>query len=176
MKYGMSREQAIEACNNTKRQAQTVGLDFHYDTMVLTNTFDAHRLTLLAAKHGKMLEMNERLFRAFFTESKHIGDHKTLVELAAEVGLDPTEIADVLESDAFAKEVRADEQEAMNLGVNGVPFFVINRRYAISGAQPSEAFLNALHRAWQEEQPLTILGGDGEICDENGCRIPDKKE
>jgi predicted DsbA family dithiol-disulfide isomerase len=176
MKYGMSREQAIGTCNDMKRQAEAVGLDYQFDEMVLTNTFDAHRLTLLAAEQGKMVEMSERLFHAFFTESKHIGKHSTLIELAAEVGLDSNEAAMMLEGDDYAKEVRADEQEAVNLGVRGVPFYVINRKYAISGAQPTEVFLNALEKAWQEEQPLTILSGEGEVCDDTGCKIEDKKE
>jgi predicted DsbA family dithiol-disulfide isomerase len=175
-KYGMSREQAIESCNNMKKQAQTVGLDFHFDTMVVTNTFDAHRLTLLAAKHGKMLEMSERLFHAFFTESKHIGDHKTLIELAAEVGLDPIEVTCMLETDDFEKEVRADEQDAMNLDVRGVPFYVFDRKYAISGAQPSEVFLKVLEKVWQEDYALTTLSPEGEVCDVDGCHIPDKKD
>ena len=174
-KYGMSREQAIGTCNDMKRQAEAVGLDYHFDNMVLTNTFDAHRLTLFASEHGKMLEMSERLFHAFFTESKHIGEHNTLVELAAEVGLDSKEVAKMLEGDNYTEEVRADEQEAVNLGVRGVPFYVINRKYAISGAQPTEVFLNAFEKAWQEEQPLTILNDKGGVCDETGCRVEDKK-
>lgn len=174
--YGFSREQAIESCNNLKKQAQTVGLDFNFDTMVVTNTFDAHRLTLLAAKHGKMLEMSERLFHACFTESKHIGDHKILIELAAEVGLDPLEATRMLETVDFEKEVRADEQEAMTLGIRGVPFYVFDRKHAISGAQPSEAFLNVLEKVWQEDYSLTTLSPEGEVCDEDGCHIPDKKE
>jgi predicted DsbA family dithiol-disulfide isomerase len=175
-KYGMSREQAIESCNNVKKQAEAVGLDFQFDTIVLTNTFDAHRLMVYAAKHGKSLEMSERLFRAYFTESKHIGEHKTLIELAAEVGLDPTDVARMLESDEFEKDVRADEQEAMMMDVRGVPYYVFNRKYAVSGAQPSEVFLNALEKVWQEESPFIPLGQDGEVCDENGCRISDREE
>ncbi|WP_255433863.1 DsbA family oxidoreductase [Ammoniphilus sp. CFH 90114] len=172
MKYGMSREQAISACNDMKKQAESVGLVYNFDNMVLTNTFDAHRLTLYAGEQGKMLDMSERLFRALFTESLHIGDHKTLAELAVQVGLDPDEVAKVLEGDQFTKEVRADEQEAVELGVRGVPFYVINRRYAISGAQPPDVFLQALEKAWQEENPLTLINEDGEVCDDTGCRIP----
>jgi predicted DsbA family dithiol-disulfide isomerase len=150
-KYGMSREQAIGTCNDMQRQAASVGLTFQFESMVLTNTFDAHRLTQFAAQQGKMHALSERLFRAYFTESKHIGDHVTLIQLAEEVGLDPIEAAKVLAGDSFANEVRADEQEAVNLRVRGVPFYVINRKYAISGAQSTEVFLNALEQAWQEE-------------------------
>lgn len=172
----MSREEAISRYQDVGRQAASVGLDYQFDNMIPTNTFDAHRLALLAAKYGKGEQMVERLFYAYFTESKHLGDAKALVELAEEVGLDPEEVSKMLAGDQYAKEVREDEQEASNLGVRGVPFFVINRKYGISGAQPPEIFLQALEKAWQEENPLTMMGGDGAVCDVTGCEIPDKKD
>lgn len=177
MKYGMSREEAKATCDNIKRQAEMVGLDYQFDSMVLTNTFDAHRLTLFAGQHGKMRRMSERLFRAFFTESRHIGDRDTLIELAVEVGLDREQVARMLDGDDFTAEVRADEQEAMNIGVRGVPFYVIDKRWTISGAQPSEVFLSALEQAWQEqEQTSLILDDEGGLCDDSGCRVDGKKE
>lgn len=150
-KYGMTREQAKAANENVVNQAKAVGLTYHFDTVIPTNSFDAHRLTHFAAKYGKMNEMAERLFKAYFTDSKHIGNRETLSELAAEVGLDKEEAAAVLAGNEYSDEVRADEDEGHRLGIRGVPFFVINRRYAVSGAQPSEVFLEALQKAWKED-------------------------
>lgn len=171
-KYGMSREQAISAYEDMARQAASVGLHYRFDTMIPTNTLDAHRLVLLAAKVGKGGQMVERLFYAYFTESKHIGDPQTLVQLAVEVGLDAEEVSKMLKGEEYTKEVREDEQEAANLGVRGVPFFVINRKYGLSGAQASEIFLEALEKAWQEESPITLINSEGVVCDDTGCEIP----
>ncbi|NOV04327.1 DsbA family oxidoreductase [Paenibacillus planticolens] len=176
-KYGMSREQAKGMNDQMVGQAQSVGLTYHFDTMVVTNTFDAHRLTQFAAKHNKMHEMTERLLKAYFTESKHIGDHETLAELAAEVGLDKNEVAAMLAGDDYTKEVRSDEQTASQLGARGVPFFVIDRKYGISGAQSSEVFLQAVQKAWEEVKPLTVLNAPGmddagEACVDGVCAAP----
>lgn len=171
-KYGMSRDQAVAMNANVGEQARSVGLDFRFDTMVLTNTFDAHRLSQFANQRGLANEMSERLFRAYFTESKHLGDRDTLIALAAEVGLDPAEVASMLASDTGASEVRSDEQEAQALGVRGVPFYVINRKYGVSGAQSSEVFAEALDKAWSEENPLIIMneGAEG-ICEDGFCGV-----
>lgn len=169
-KYGMSYEQAQAMTNNVAQQAAGVGLTFRFNTAIQTNTFDAHRLMYFAARQGKMHEMTERLLQAHFTDSDHIGNHETLAALAENVGLDPNEAANMLAGDEHTAEVRNDEQEAKMMGIQGVPFFVINRKYAISGAQPSEVFLSALEKAWSEEQPLTILHdlpGDG--CTDIAC-------
>ncbi|UUZ91830.1 DsbA family oxidoreductase [Paenibacillus sp. P25] len=139
-KYGMSREQAKAMNDNVTEQARTVGLAYHFDTAIPTNTFDAHRLTHFAAKHGKMHEVAERSLRAYFTESKHIGDHEALAALAAEAGLDRDEALRMLAGGEFAQEVRHDEEEAARLGVRGVPFFVIDRKYAVSGARACRSF------------------------------------
>jgi predicted DsbA family dithiol-disulfide isomerase len=151
-KYGMSREEAKAKNDEVAGQAKDLGLTYNFDNMILTNTFDSHRLMHFAASYGKMQEMTERLFKAYFTDSKHIGDHETLAALAAEVGLDKNEAAKMLAGDEYTKEVRADETEAGQLGIRGVPFFVINRKYAISGAQPVEVFLEALQKAWDEHK------------------------
>lgn len=156
-KYGMSRERAKAMNDDVARQAGAVGLTYHFDTMIVTNTFDAHRLAHFAASCGKMHEMTERLLKAYFTDSLPIGDHETLAALAAEIGLDKNEAAAMLAGDEYTKEVRDDEQEALRLGVRGVPFFVIDRKYAVSGAQPSEVFLEALQKAWNESRPLAIM-------------------
>ncbi|MDB5056052.1 MAG: Protein-disulfide isomerase [Bacilli bacterium] len=176
-KYGMSRERAKAMNDDLTSQAQSVGLTYHFDTMILTNTFDAHRLAHFAAGYGKMREMTERLLKAYFTESKHIGDHETLAVLATEVGLDKNETATMLAGDGYTEEVRADEQEAVRLDIRGVPYFVINRKYAISGAQPSEVFLEAMQKAWDEDRPLTILNASNNnaadaACAEGVCTPP----
>lgn len=177
-KYGMSRDQAIANTNQIAQQAKAVGLDFYFDRTIQTNTFDAHRLTHYAASQGKNKELTERLLKAHFTDGLHVGHHETLADLAAEVGLDREEALRVLnDSSKYADEVRNDEREASQIGVRGVPFFVINRKYAISGAQPSEVFLEALQKAWGEENPLTVIGGseDSAACTDAGCVLPEER-
>lgn len=170
-KYGMSREQAIAMNENVEKMAASVGLDFQFKKMILTNTFDAHRLTHLAAKHGRMEQMIERLLRAYFTEGRHVGDHETLAALAEEAGLDREEAAEALKSGAYSEEVRRDEAEARRLGIHAVPFFVINRKYGISGAQSVELFIETLRKAIEEEKPkLSIVeGGDAPACTDEAC-------
>lgn len=149
-KYGMSREQAMSSCEDIKRQAEEEGLDFQFERMIPTNTFDAHRLTLLAEKYEMRGKMVERLFYAYFTEAKRLSDAQTLIELAEDVGLSRSEVVALLEGDAYSKETRAEQQEARQLGVRAVPFYVINRKYGISGAHGSDFFLETLEKAWQE--------------------------
>ncbi|QAY66938.1 DsbA family oxidoreductase [Paenibacillus protaetiae] len=175
-KYGMSREQAIANTSHITQQAKELGLDYYFDRTILTNTFDAHRLSHYAASKGKLSEMTERLLKAHFTDTLHIGNPETLADLAAEVGLDRAEALAVLESEQFANEVRADENDAASIGVRGVPFFVFDRKYAVSGAQPSEVFLDVLQKTWNEAHPLTVVGSaDGVVCGEDGCVIPGKE-
>lgn len=151
-KYGMSREQAINACEDIRKQAEKEGLDFQFERMIPTNTFDAHRLTLLASKYDKRAPMTERLFRAYFTEGKRLSDFDTLVSLAEDVGLDRREVVAMLDGDAYRDEVRAEQREAGKLGVRAVPFYVINRKYAISGAHERDFFLETLQKAWREKE------------------------
>jgi predicted DsbA family dithiol-disulfide isomerase len=162
----MSAEQVNASNNNLTAQAKAEGLDYHLEQTILTNTFDAHRLTQFAETKGKGKEMAERLFYAYFTEAKHLGDRKILVALAEEVGLDRRETEDMLESNLYTAEVRTDEQEGSLLGVRGVPFFVINRKYGISGAQPTEVFLQTLQKVWAEENSLQMVN---EPENANGC-------
>jgi predicted DsbA family dithiol-disulfide isomerase len=181
-KYGMSIERAKAMNDEVAKRAQAVGLTYHFDTMIPTNSFDAHRLTHFAAEHGKMNDMAERLFHAYFTESKHIGDRETLSQLAADIGLSKEAAANMLASDAYAGSARMDEQEGQRLGIRGVPFFVINRKYAVSGAQPVEVFVEALQKAWDEETPLTMVhepsgnATDTSMCADGRCEIPTKKD
>lgn len=181
-KYGVSVDEAKKMTAQVAKQAETVGLTFHFETMIPTNTFDAHRLTKFAKTKGKETDITEKLLYAHFTESKHIGDLETLINIADTVGLDSQEVNNVLQSaDEYANEVRADENMARNIGVRGVPFFVINDKYAISGAQPTVAFLKALQKAWDEEQ-LPVLKnlsgeeGEGSLCKDGQCEFPNKNE
>ncbi|AGT30620.1 DSBA oxidoreductase [Geobacillus genomosp. 3] len=174
-KYGISLEEAKRANADIGRQAEAVGLTFRFETMKPTNTFDAHRLAQYAKEKGKLNDMVERLFYAYFTESKFISDRDVLLALAEAAGLDRTEAEEVLAGSRYTEEVRRDEEEAAALGVRGVPFFVLNRKYAVSGAQPVEVFRQALEKVWEEEQqtsPLQPLATDqGGTCTDEGCSI-----
>ncbi|MCG7336742.1 DsbA family oxidoreductase [Sporosarcina sp. ACRSM] len=150
-KYGMSMEEAKKMTDNVEVQAKTVGLNYDFDKMTPANTFRAHRLAKLAEQEGIGAELSERLLRAYFIEGQKIGTNDVLLALAEEVGLDRDRVKEVLESDAFTEEVRHDITEAGQIGVRGVPFFVINRKYAISGAQPAETFAEALRKVAAEE-------------------------
>jgi predicted DsbA family dithiol-disulfide isomerase len=124
------------------------GLEYHLDRTRGGNSFDAHRLIHLAARHGLQDAMKERLMRAYFTEGEPVGDKQVLVRLAMELGLDAAEARTALEGEAFADTVHADEELAARIGIRGVPYFVLDRRYGVSGAQPSELLLQALEKAW----------------------------
>lgn len=143
-KYGMSVEQAERSNAQMTAMAESEGLEYHLDRTRGGNSFDAHRLLQLAKDQGLQDEMKERLMRAYFTEGESISDGETLVRLALEVGVDPTP----LRNGGYADAVREDEQLAMRIGIQGVPFFVLNRRYGVSGAQPAELMLQALEKAW----------------------------
>lgn len=151
VKYGLSLQQAQESNQNVAQQAKAEGLNYNFDTLIPTNTFDAHRLMHYASEQGKAKEMSERLFRAYFTDSLHIGEHKVLQRLAEETGLDGHKVKAMLEQDDYAEAVREDESEARKLGIRGVPFVVIKGKFAVSGAQPVEIFQGALQRAWEDQ-------------------------
>jgi predicted DsbA family dithiol-disulfide isomerase len=132
--------------------AKEVGLTYDLDHAIINNTFLAHRLLHHAKKHGLQDAMKERLFAAYYTQGKDVGDLDTLVQLGEEVGLDGAGIREALQSEAYAQEVRQDMQEAQQIGVQGVPFFVFNSKYAVSGAQPSELFQEVLEKVSAEEK------------------------
>lgn len=149
-KYGVSVAQAAGMHASMAQAAAAEGLDFHFDTARGGNTFDAHRLLHLAADSGLQLQMKDRLLRAYFTEGQPVGDRETLVRLAVEVGIDEPTARTTMESGAYGDAVRADEAEARALGINGVPFFVLDRTYGISGAQPADALLQVLEQVFTE--------------------------
>jgi predicted DsbA family dithiol-disulfide isomerase len=175
-KYGMSRQQAVANQTRLTAMAASESLDFHFETARSGNTFNAHRLIHLAERHGVQDAAKERLMRAYFTEAEPIGDLETLVRLAGTVGISEAEAREVLTSDAYAEDVRADEREAAELGINGVPFFVIDRRYGVSGAQPPDVLLQAMQQAWADAHParaLTPVGGavGDTTCTDESCSI-----
>jgi predicted DsbA family dithiol-disulfide isomerase len=175
-KYGMSRAQAEAGEARLTAMAAAEGLDYHLDQVQSGNTFDAHRLLHLAADRGVQDAMKERLMHAYFTQSQPIGDHETLVRLAVESGLDESAARRTLASDEYANDVRADEQQAAAYGISGVPFFVIDERYGVSGAQPAEVLLETMRRAWADANPLTIVpNGDDDAaagsCEGDACAI-----
>jgi len=139
------------------------GLDFRFDRIRPGNTFDAHRVLHLAGERGKLDAVKERFLRGYLTDGEAIGDPETLVRLAAEAGLDAAEVRAILTSGAFTDEVRAEEAEAQQLGITGVPFFVLGRRFGLSGAQPPEVLLEALTEAWRE-LPEAVPVADGLVC------------
>lgn len=149
-KYGVSLEQARAMNSRVVDAAAGEGLQYRFDIAKRGNTFDAHRLIHLAAAVGLQPAMKERLMAAYFMEGRAIGDRDTLVELAGEVGIDAERAGATLDSDEYAEDVRADEREATELGITGVPFFVINRRYGVSGAQSPEVMLEALAVGWKD--------------------------
>ena len=169
-KYGMPSEQAVEMNRQMEKRAATVGLEYRLEGGRAGNTSDAHRLIHLAAKHGLQDETVEALFKAHFTDRRSVFDHDSLTEIAGEAGLDAAAARETLSSTAFTAEVEADQREARDLGATGVPFFVIDRRYGISGAQPPEAFTEALTRAWTDAHPtLTTIGTPSETCTDETC-------
>ncbi len=147
---GWSIKQAQEMNAHVTNMAKEVGLHYDFDKAIVANSFDAHRLIQLAKKHGKGDEAEEHLFKAYFTEGKNTDDHSTLIEIGISIGLNEIEVKQVLASDQFADDVNKDILEAQQIGVRGVPFFVVDRKYGVSGAQPSEIFLETLTKAWAE--------------------------
>lgn len=147
-KYGVTREKAQAMEDSLTRTAAEEGLHYHLDRARRGNTFDAHRLLHLAADRGLQGALKERLLVAYFSEAEPIGDPETLARLTTDVGLDPTEVRDVLAGDAYAEAVRRDERLATGLGATGVPFFVFGRAAAVGGAQSPDILLEAMEHAW----------------------------
>jgi protein disulfide-isomerase len=172
-KYRKDNDWAQNMLDNMTQNAKTAGLDFHFGKAVLANSFNAHRLLHLAKKYNLANDLEELLFKAYLTEGKNVNDLDTLSKLGIEVGLDSEEITQVLNSDTYGSEVKKDQEEANAIGVQGVPFFVLDNKYAISGAQPASAFLETLEKVWEEgkfESKVTLLNTtDGDSCGIDGC-------
>ena len=169
-KYGMSVETARQNMDRVATTGRGVGLDLRFDRVRPGNTFDAHRVIHLAADRGIQNEVTERFLRGYFTEGAAIGLPEEVERLAVEAGLDADEVGEVLASDAYGVDVRADEADAQGLGATGVPFFVFDGRYAVGGAQPPDVMLDVLQRCWQERTPgVEVLATGDDACGPDGC-------
>ena len=173
-KYGCSVAEAQAMTDNMTVTAASEGLDFRFDLARPGNTFDAHRLLHLALEHGRQDQLKERLDTATFTEGSPTSDHSALRALALQIGLPAVEVDATLTSDRYSDAVRADEAQARAYGISGVPFFVIDGRYGISGAQPADVVLQTLDQAWSERPPLALVTPDGSApaCEgDDSCAI-----
>lgn len=168
---GMAREQVETMLGQVTEMAQQVGLEYHLDQAVMVNSEKAHCLIQFAKTKNLSDAMEERLFRAYFTEGKNVADTETLVQLGTDIGLDKDELLTALADDTYRHEMRQDIQEAQNLGIQGVPFFVFDRKYGVSGAQPEDAFLETLTTAfadWRKSNPEPLITTTGASCDTSG--------
>ncbi|MER5768386.1 DsbA family oxidoreductase [Streptomyces sp. NPDC001985] len=171
-KYGRTREEALAMEEHVASNARAEGLGYRTEGRDHGSTFDIHRLLHLARARGLQNELLDRAYRANFAEERSVYDPETLAALAVEAGLDPAEARAVLaDESAYADEVRADEREAAELGATGVPFFVFDGRYGVSGGQPAELFTKALEQAWQNHTP-TPAPPAGTCAPEGSCEAP----
>lgn len=171
-KYGLTKEMAAKQIEQISELGRGEGIDFRYASTMYTNTLDAHRLTKLAQSKGDA-ELSDKivdaLFDAYFTKNLELSDHQVLLQIAEAVGIDAEEAKEVLESDKYEAEVRADESEAAKMGIHGVPFFVVGEKYSLSGAQPEETFVLALKKVMDETQDSIL--SQGMTCGPDGCHI-----
>ncbi|WP_371568895.1 DsbA family oxidoreductase [Flavobacterium frigidarium] len=172
-KYRKDVSWAKEMMDSMTQNAKSAGLDFRFDKAIMANSFNAHRLLHLAKKNNLSDAMEETLFKAYLTDGENVNDSETLKRLGLHVGLKADELEALLSSDQFANEVKADITMAQNIGVQGVPFFVFDNKYAVSGAQHVETFVQTLDKVWEEGDfgpKLTILNSEvGDSCGIDGC-------
>ncbi|MGO4384744.1 DsbA family oxidoreductase [Specibacter sp. RAF43] len=173
---GMDPAQVAGMFAHVAEQAKGEGLNYSFEDVVVANSFNAHQLIHLAAAHGRGDAVKEALLSAHFERGEDIGSREFLVRTGVAAGLAAAEITEALDTDKYADDVRHDFAEARALGVSGVPFFVIDRKYGISGAQPAALFSQALEEAWQEAHPLTMVAAgdaspDAAACGPDGCAI-----
>jgi predicted DsbA family dithiol-disulfide isomerase len=170
-KKGMSYAQSAKLHESLVETAKKAGLEYRFDKAIVANSFDAHRMIQLAKTKRLGDEAEERLFRAYFTEGRDFGEHDTLIAIGKELGISADEVRAALDSDEYAEKVEEDIAEAAELGVRGVPFFVFNRKYAVSGAQPPEYFLQALNQSfteWKTDHPLAEQISVSAVCTPDG--------
>lgn len=170
---GWSMEEAAQFNKRMQDMAADAGLEFNMDQAIVANSVDAHRFAHYAKTHDKGDAAEEALFKAYFTDGKNTDDQEVLVALGKDIGLDPEETRNILQSDQFTEKVKEDILESRKIGVQGVPFFVFDRKYAISGAQPTDTFLEALQKSWaewnDEQQPVTLnTEAKGAVCGPDG--------
>jgi len=151
---GLPPERVTEMLARVTGIAEQLGLHYDYDALQHTNTVKAHQLLHYAKAHGRQLEMKERLLKAYFTEGRHLGRDAELADLAAEIGLDREDVLRSLAGDEYLAAVREDERTAAEYGINGVPFFVIEGRYGVSGAQDEATFESVLRQISEEKAAI----------------------
>lgn len=171
-KYRITKDDAQASIDHISEFASEVGLDYHLESAKMGNSFDAHRLIKLAGLTGLAAEMKERLLKAYFVESLDISDFATLRLLGKEVGMNESDIDELQNSDYMAQQVRDDEALAGTLGISGVPFFVFESKYGVSGAQSTEVFLDVLNKVRGETSQIQVLTGSGDgACDDDSLAI-----
>ncbi len=168
-KYGRGVAQAQEMIDGMTATAASEGLDFRFDLSRPGNTFDAHRLLHLALEHGLQDALKERLDAETFGAGLAVSDHDALTAVAVSVGLPDDDVRAVLATDRYADAVRADEAQAQAYGITGVPFFVVDGKYGVSGAQPAEVIVQVLEKAWSDRPLVTVAGG--ESCEGDSCSL-----
>lgn len=169
-KKGINREQAEQMTQYAALAAQEVGLKLNFDKAVVANSFNAHKLLQLAQTRNLGSEAEEALFRSHFTEGKNIDDKEVLLHIGGTIGLREKEVEEALFSDDYGYKVRQDESVAQSLGIHGVPYFIFNNKYAVSGAQSTEVFLSVLERSWAEfdKGNNIVMLNDGDTCSAEG--------
>lgn len=167
---GISEKEAEKMVEYSSKIAQKAGLSFNHQKTVVANSFNAHRLIQLAKTEGLASEVEELLFKAYFEEAQNIDNTEVLFRIGKKAGLEEGKLTSVLSSDIFAKEVREDESSAQQMGISGVPFFVLDEKYAVSGAQEPEVFLDALSQVWKEHEKTNelIVLDKGNSCSVDG--------
>jgi predicted DsbA family dithiol-disulfide isomerase len=175
---GISVQQAKQLTTNVVEMAKNAGLELDFDKSIPANSFDAHRLIHFAKSKGLQDEAEEALFHSHFNEGKDIGKVDVLVSIAEGIGLNKNEVEGVLQTDEFTEQVRYDIYESQQFGVRGVPYFILDRKYALSGAQPIEAFEAALeqsYKEWKKAQSASQVSNldtrDAAACGDDGCAI-----
>lgn len=175
-KYGISEAQAAANERGIGAQAEAMGLTYRIEGRDFGNSFDMHRLLHFALEQGRQEQLLDALYAANFAEDAPLfGDHDRLARVAVSAGFDEQAVRAVLADPvAYADAVRADEAEAAQLGARGVPFFVLDRKYGVSGAQPAEVFAQALRQAWSDHAPGLEIVADGDACGPDGCALPER--
>ena len=175
---GIANSDAEQMIGQIAEMAENADLKMNFDQIIPANTFDAHRLIHFAAAHNLQDAAKEALLKAYFIDGKNVADVSELISIGEELGLAKNEVSGMLNSEKFSGDVKLDIRESQDIGVSGVPFFVLNRKYAISGAQPVQSFIDALKQSYEEwkthQQGIKLQSlnkENGAICDENGCEI-----
>ena len=170
-KYGGGPAAGQRMIDHMEAVAAEEGLLFRLGEAQRANTIDAHRVLHLAAEHGVQDDLKEALLKAYFLDVENVADHVVLARIATEVGLDEIRVKEVLGSDEYADAIEAEIRQAAAYGATGVPFFVIDGKYGVAGAQPADAFTQVLERAWTESQPAIEVIGGADACGPDGCAI-----